>query len=1457
MKAGKVVGLLFIGMLIGIILFVGVIAGVVFAVGSSMTVGEVQGMIGIDIIDQNSDIYNQTLVDLLGTIIGDVSNPSALSLATLGDKYGIKFLKQIEGIDLTSKPFYSMPIGDVLANPSMIVESITLNEVGSLANIDFSEYGLPILNDNLDNGITMAIDNLMKSIDGEKLSIRSIKDTLGIDLGVGDNAMLASLQDINLSSFGEVINVLQLNTLLEADTDMFVPYGKNIVYVKTDLYQAVDSDDLKNGNAEVGVETYIAGAKGDIVDLKELRYVKKEVNGIDTYVVDNSCYAPDFDIATNDKTFYRHVEYAPFATHGTAASELDLFVYSYANRIETFDNNTFNLKSGEFVSLSTIYRSNDKNDSFTKAIFENHESVLDANGCVNLVNFYVEDGTLDTPALITEGAYSITDSPITKDSLLHLLKEDTSRTKYVRVHIGTSMPVLKAVAHLSVTELQNADDLLNSLTIGDIVVINENTSSLIVALKDSTLKTIGEDVNDLTFGEIMDIDDESSSLMKALKDSTLDTVEEDMKTLTLGDIMDVNDDSSTLMQSLKDSTLETIDEDINKLTIDQIIDVEKDDTSAIMKSLAKRGCTIEDLGTIANDLSIGEVLVIDYDEFVVDENGFYVKQDLFVPYNEYVHEGYDFYKFDGTSYTLAEPEYIGEKFVNVGRYSVYDDTLHAGMTRYSLSKAGSTSKALQSLALRGTPLNELGSAMDTLFVDELLAIDTSSSLVMKSLSKKSVTMDEFDTCIDTLKIDEVIEIDDNSSHIMKSLAARDCKISELGTVMDDMRIDEVIEIDSSSSLIMQSLKTRGTKINELGTVMDDLRIDEIIDVTSPDTSIIMKSLANRGCTINELGSVADKLTLGEMMDIYANHYVVDSNGIYVMIVDNTLAVPYNSQFEYMNAMTRVDADLTLNADGDYVYSHYFTLFNPAVHAEDMTRYSIANPAGYTPSSKILQRFAFTTLKADSFDSLILSDVMDIEADVYMKVAPEYATAHPEVDYYVYDSTSNVYIHWDGVETAQLYMVKIEGNGHTIIKRIAFCKVNELGSAMETVMNSTRINELVDINTYNAISISDDAPIASEEARYFIRPVGVDENGRPYTYVYDGTGKFMIRDYRLDETSVDNLTSVGTLYYKYVQLTSALEVAAHVTDQNVFYKSSDTEYVYNLPLSAYLATQNPFPTGKLYTRVACSASDAGAIAAPIYQNLGNLYVDIAGAYIPYDSNNLTHLSKDSYFVKVDEMSIVSITQRGVTNIVGGIPVYDESYDYVDDIKLAKRYCDNVYIKDVAGDFVYINGKYIGYDENLHAGAQRYRMEIGYLASFSESYHIAGDEFVTELTLVTVTEVEREQSVPVLRYFALKNSTVSDMNTVIEDATISDLMDIDPNSIFAKFQDKKMSELNSAFSTAFSTFTVGELVEWASITDIDEKVIDAVGGVTLENFFKALKFSSTSGIYIDMEVALGYK
>ena len=1321
-----------LGMVLGIILFVLAIGGAVFAIGSSMTVGQLQeSLTQEEVIAKDSALYSQKLIDAIKSIIGDVKDIKSLSLKTLYEHYGISVLNGISGIDFTEKEFYSLPISELIDDTSKIVNSFTLSDISKITDVDFSSYGLPVLDDNLNNNVKTALDNIMSSLNGD-LTIRSINDKFGIDIGVGENALLAAVQDVALSNFGSVVNAMMLDKILNVDSDTFVKVGENDVYVKADRYDVVSNADLQNSayTAPVGVETYIAGATdsdsdgtADTLVEKELRFVKKitqdaDGNEVVKYVVDNSCYATDFNAETNEKEFYRHMQYEKYSR----ASD-EYFVLSYANKIVEVGSTSFTLYTKGFLSLNDVYV------SVGGSVVPFGLGVSGAKITLGSTLRKTEEGIFENSE-----RYFVFDVPVDKNTKLRAFEDGTVPVYtdcYERVHVGSSEQILQLVAYMTVTELKNADDLLNSLTVGD--VVSSDSSKIVNALKDCKLKDIGTKIN----------------------------------TLKIDDVIDINDESSIAM-----------------------------------KSLAAHGATLDNIDTIVNELSIGELMEVTYDVYQAQADGDFVKVDLFVPYNEYLEihktaksENGLFVKDASDNYVSTTDE-TGDVYVNIGRYTLYDSEKHAGLDRYVLTSESATSITIQSMARRGYLIDEIGTKVDSLCIDELIRIKADSAVIMRSLAKRGTTLNKFADVADELKLSEVIEISADSARIMKSLVARDCLIKDLDKIAND-------------------------------------------------------------------------LTLSETVDVKFDQFTPNASGKYVKVVGDGY-VFYDSENVLMQGMQRFKKDsssspATYVADdnGSFVHDFYFTLYNIATHSDATlyTRYDRTVVSG--ASSKVLQRLAFSNVGdfSTAFDALTLGDVIDIDPDVLEVADADYKLANPTVTYYAYDETNHVFKR----DETGVYYVSRAGESSAVLKRLAFVPVNSLSTALDTIIKDMLLSELIDVYEQYAVSIDTSynpsstlASTIQETDRFIVKQLGVDESGKAYTFVYNQFGKYIARDYAFIPTPIANLTQTGTVRFAYKKLNSAPEVALAATNGGVYYKHGE-EYVDNTALCVYLASIGKFEN--LYTRESVTS---GGIEAATYSD-ANLYVEVGGLYTPYDSTKLTHLGFSSYFVKQTKTDGTKFYVSTTTPNASDDTYYQyQGKDEVGNSKeplYSKVYCENIYVKSASGNYVFNGNEYVAYDASKHDGLDRFNQVVGYLATANETYvKVSGAYAIalphTQSMVAREGGMIREKSQAVIRMLATKKVTIANIDSVIKTATVGEIMEVSPDSIFEKFADSTINSLNANLQSTITEMSVGELMEFAGVSTSNAVVRSALKDVKLKNFFDSLTFNPTVGIVVDMEKACGY-
>lgn len=420
-----------IGMIVGMVLLVVAVVGAIFAAGTLVSVGQLESTLGTDIFDDESSVNEMTILDLVQKIIDDAQNPDTLTINKLITDYGIRIPGEVSGIDISV--LFDYPVTEVPDHLGDVVNNMTLRDVGEFLDMDFeSDYPeLAILQDNLDNNVNVALDNILSSIDDETMTIYSIERSFGLSLG--SNNLIDTLHHTPLSSFAAVMDNLPVGIVADADSDLFVPDGETELFVLTDVYEEVPADELLSSEAAAGAETYIAGADDNGLIYRELRFVLDDDG---SYIPDNSCYASSFDAEANDKTFYRHIIYSPFDPAADYDETAVLAVPTLLNNFVSDGNGGFALADGGMTELTTVFVSAGMGVSLSEAILSGAVPADSGTFDFSSMDVYVPsaDGGAELAA-----EFGLADG-VTPDGNTRL---DDNYTGWLRIHTGTADPAMQ------------------------------------------------------------------------------------------------------------------------------------------------------------------------------------------------------------------------------------------------------------------------------------------------------------------------------------------------------------------------------------------------------------------------------------------------------------------------------------------------------------------------------------------------------------------------------------------------------------------------------------------------------------------------------------------------------------------------------------------------------------------------------------------------------------------------------------------------------------------------------------------------------------------------------------------------------------------------------------------------------------------------------------------------------
>lgn len=647
-----------IGMIVGMVLLVVAVVGAVFAAGSLVSVGQIENTLGTDIFDDESDVNNKTILELVQSLVGDLQNMDELTIEKLRTEYGLKIPTEISGIDIT--PLFGYSLLEVPDHLGDVVNNMTLRDVGEFLDMDFeTEYpDLRVLQDNLDEKVNDALDNVLSSIDDEKMTVYTIERDFGLSLG--ENNLITTLRHTPLSSFAEVMDNLPVGVVIDADSDLFVEKGAVRLYVVADDYIEVPAGELTSPLADGTrvTETYIAGADENGLVYREMRYV---MNDDGTYEPDNSCYASSFDAEANTETYYRHIVYTAYDSSANYGADTVFAVKTFLNDYVSDGAGGFVLADGGFLTLDTVYADTDGTTLNARilsdpSLVKNGEIGFD--GVDVFVSVTADDGTVSVEPAAEYGR----DPKAVLDDNTRL---DDNFTGYLRVHAGTAEPPAQVIAGETISTIAGATDALTSLKLGEVLDIDENSAKILQTLKDTPINKMSEALDTITLADATDI--------------KMSTYTEDP------------DGSYVKVSSKVGGTYYTLynPSEPSHAGLTRYSKTESaGEASAALQRLA--GVTIPNISAAFSDMVLGDALGVDV--------------DTFAPVSE-PQPGETYYVFNDLGY----PERV-----------VYDaETAEPGVTYYERTREGEGNAVLKQLAY--VKIDNVSEAMDGIIENTLLS----------------------------------------------------------------------------------------------------------------------------------------------------------------------------------------------------------------------------------------------------------------------------------------------------------------------------------------------------------------------------------------------------------------------------------------------------------------------------------------------------------------------------------------------------------------------------------------------------------------------------------------------------------------------------------------------------------------------------------------------------------------
>ncbi len=377
-----------------------------------------------------------------------------------------------------------------------------------------------------------------------------------------------------------------------------------------------------------------------------------------------------------------------------------------------------------------------------------------------------------------------------KDSNINSIATDVQTLPLNKlITINSSSP--KALQYLAdMTISGDFNTKIDNATIGDLVDVGTDTTSMLYSLKDKKLKDLN---GTLTLGEVLGDQVNSNKILIALKDTQINSLATKIDTLALGDVMDITDDTtdpnySPILSALKTkgATLTNIGSKINELTINDCI-AEADRTAYIFNAIGT--CTLGNLGSTVENLTLGDIIEV-----------------------------------TGTSNSIVQ------QLKDVKITSTDLSNAINNLTLESILGLNSSSPKIL-LALKDKKLSDLNDTtinsitLESVFSDEQIA----GSKILGALVTKGATSGTITTMMDDLTIGEMVDVpnegETNYSPILYAL--KDKKINELSSAIASLTVADVFTSTELSSSSFLAALDPTTPISSIGTAVEALPIVKV------------------------------------------------------------------------------------------------------------------------------------------------------------------------------------------------------------------------------------------------------------------------------------------------------------------------------------------------------------------------------------------------------------------------------------------------------------------------------------------------------------------------------------------------------------------------------------------------------------------------------------------------------
>ena len=133
-----------------------------------------------------------------------------------------------------------------------------------------------------------------------------------------------------------------------------------------------------------------------------------------------------------------------------------------------------------------------------------------------------------------------------------------------------------------------------------------------------------------------------------------------------------------------------------------------------------------------------------------------------------------------------------------------------------------------------------------------------------------------------------------------------------------------------------------------------------------------------------------------------------------------------------------------------------------------------------------------------------------------------------------------------------------GEGNAVLKQLAYVKIDNVSEAMDGIIENTLLSDIIEVTEYTVAAYNTDTTYSENDQWLFEADPNYTENGKHYTFVYDGSGKYYMTDVIYLPATKSQLTGKTVIHFTYAPNTEFENVPALLSERgsNIYFASTE-------------------------------------------------------------------------------------------------------------------------------------------------------------------------------------------------------------------------------------------------------------------------------------------------------------